>query len=284
VQMLPDFVLLQHRPTSVWIDEKFNKPPVIELIRDPDRFFSDKRCVVVKDQKKIKVARVPVEISGVLYRIFIKRYNAFSLRSRLLSIFTRSGAFRSLQGAAILKDAGFATARPLAALESRRCGVVTKSFYITEEITGGKTADTYWREDLTMAQPQRLGRRRRFIGRLALTFQALHRQGVYHNDLKDANIIVVPDRDADAELFYLLDLEGTRRYSDLNLRRKIKNLVQLNHTLGRLLRRTEKMYFLKIYLGSSFISKPIRRRWVTAVVEQSRRRDLKARRVVRNPL
>ena len=114
--MLPDFVLLRHRATSVWIDAEFNKPAVNELLWDPDRFFFDERCVVVKDQKKIKVARVVVEVSGVLYRIFIKRYNAFSWRARLLSIFTRSGAFRYLQGAAILQNAGFATARPLAAL------------------------------------------------------------------------------------------------------------------------------------------------------------------------
>lgn len=279
--MLPDFVLIRHRATSGWVDANFNKPAVKRLIWDPDRFFSDERCVVVKDQKKIKVARVAVEVSGVLYRIFIKRYNAFSWRARLLSIFTRSGAFRSLQGAAILQNTGFATAKPLAALESRRCGVVTKSFYLSEEIADGKTADTYWREDLSIAQPQRLRRRRQFISGLALTFQALHRQGVYHNDLKDANIIVVPGKDA--ELFYLLDLEGTRRYSDLNLRRKVKNIVQLNHTLGRLLRRTEKMYFLKVYLDSSFASKRIRRRWVTAVLEQSRRRDLKSRRA-RKPL
>jgi serine/threonine protein kinase len=280
--MLPDFVLLRHRATSVWIDEKFNKPAVIELIWDPDRFFSDKRCVVIKDQRKIKVARVTVELSGVLYRIFIKRYNAFSWRARLLSIFTRSGAFRSLQGAGILQKAGFATAKPMAAVESRRCGAVTKSFYLSEEIVGGKTSDTYWREDLTIAQPQRFRDRRRFISGLAVTFQALHRQGVYHNDLKDANIMVVPEKNR--ELFYLLDLEGTRRYSDLNLRRKIKNIVQLNHTLGRLLRRTEKMYFLKIYLDSSFTNKPVKRRWITAVLEQSRRRDLKSRRVVRKPL
>lgn len=274
--MLPDFVLIRHRATSGWVDANFNKPAVKRLIWDPDRFFSDERCVVVKDQKKIKVARVAVEVSGVLYRIFIKRYNAFSWRARLLSIFTPSGAFRSLQGAAILQNTGFATAKPLAALESRRCGVVTKSFYLSEEIADGKTADTYWREDLSIAQPQRLRRRRQFISGLALTFQALHRQGVYHNDLKDANIIVVPGKDA--ELFYLLDLEGMRRYSDLNLRRKVKNIVQLNHTLGRLLRRTEKMYFLKVYLDSSFASKRIRRRWVTAVLEQSRRRDLKSQR------
>ena len=280
--MLPDFVLVRHRATSVWIDAAFKKPEIIEPLWDPDRFFSDERCVVIKDQKKIKVARVSVEVSGVLYRIFIKRYNAFSWRARFLSIFTRSGAFRSLRGAAILQNAGFATAKPIAALESRRCGVVTESFYLSEEIAGGKTADAYWREDLTKAQPQRLRRRRRFISGLALTFMALHRQGVYHNDLKDANIIVVPE--TNGELFYLLDLEGTRRYSDLNRRRKIKNLVQLNHTLGRLLRRTEKMYFLKVYLDSGFASKAVKRRWVTAVLEQSRRRELKSRRMARKAL
>jgi serine/threonine protein kinase len=279
--MLPDFVLLRHRATSVWIDAKFNKPEIIELIWHPDRFFSDERCVIVKDQKKIKVARVSVEVSGVLYRIFVKRYNAFSWRARLLSIFTRSGAFRSLQGAAILQNGGFATAKPIAALESRRWGVITKSFYLSEEIAGGKTADTYWREDLTIAQPQRFRNRRRFISGLALTFRTLHRRGVYHNDLKDANIIVIPERNG--QMFYLLDLEGTRRYSDLNRRRKIKNIVQLNHTLGRLLRRTEKMYFLKVYLDASFASKPIKRRWVTAVLEQSKRRDLKSRRMARKP-
>jgi serine/threonine protein kinase len=268
--MLPDFVLLRHRTTSVWIDAKFNKPAIMELIWDPDQFFSDERCVVVKDQKKIKVARVALEVSGVLYRIFIKRYNAFSWRARLTSVFTRSGAFRSLQGAAILQNAGFATAKPIAALESRRCGVVTKSFYLSEEIDGGKTADAYWREDLTTAQPQRFRHRRRFISGLALTFQALHRRGLYHNDLKDANIMVVAENNA--ELFYLLDLEGTRRYADINLRRKIKNIVQLNHTLGRFLSRSEKMYFLKVYLDSSFASKPIKRRWVIALLEQSRRR------------
>jgi hypothetical protein len=54
--------------------------------------------------------------------------------------------------------------------------------------------------------------------------------------------------------------------------------------LGRLLRRTEKMYFLKIYLDSNFANKALKRRWITAVLEQSRRRDLKSRRVVRKPL
>jgi hypothetical protein len=85
-------------------------------------------------------------------------------------------------------------------------------------------------------------------------------------------------------MFYLLDLEGTRRYSDLILRRKVKNIVQLNETLGRFLRRSEKMYFLKVYLDSNFASKPVRRRWVGAVLERSRQRDRRSRRSRRKGL
>jgi serine/threonine protein kinase len=278
--MLPDFVFLKHGATSIWVDEKLNKPSVLELILDPERLFSDEKCIVIKDQTKIKVARVPLELSGLLCSVFIKRYNAFSLRSRLFSLFPRSGAVRSLQGAAILRDAGIATAMPVAALESRRLGVVTKSFYFSKEIPGGKTADAYWREDLTTTlERQRLWRRRRFLSGLAWMFHTLHQLGIYHNDLKDANILVVSD--SGTESFYLIDLEGIRHYSKVNFRRRIKNIVQLNRTLGRLLRRAEKMYFLKIYLGSRFTSKLIKRRWVRTILEQSKRRDLKTQRTAR---
>jgi hypothetical protein len=84
--------------------------------------------------------------------------------------------------------------------------------------------------------------------------------------------------------FYLLDLEGVRVYENLNHSRRIKNLVQLNRTLGRFIRRTDKLYFLKVYLGSVFRNRLEKRRWVTEVVEQSRWRDLKTQRFARKPL
>ena len=233
----------------------------------------------MKDQKKTKVGRISLEVSGQRRSLYIKRYNAFSLRVKLMSIFRRSGAVRSLQGAAILKDAGFSTATPVAAVESRRWGMVMKSFYLSEEIAGGTSTDSYWHRDLTGAHR---GARRRFLESLALAFQTFHRRGVYHNDLKDANILVAPDKESVS--FYFVDLEGVRLYSNLNRSRRIKNLVQLNRTLGRFLRRPDKLYFLKVYLGPVFRNRLIKRRWVTAVLEQSRRRDLKTRHLARKLL
>src|SRR5262249_27902343 len=71
----------------------------------------------------------------------------------------------------------------------------------------------------------------------------------------------------------LLDLEGIRRYRKLNRRRQMKNLVQLNRTLGKYLRATDKLRFLESYLGPSFSNRIGKRDWVASVLRQSHRLD-----------
>ena len=280
MKSLPDFVLIRRGEYSIWIHRGLEKTSIVDRIANPDQLFKESGCVVLKNQKKIKVGRIPIEVSGQRRSVYIKRYNAFSARAKFMSMFNRSGAVRSLQGAAILKRAGISTATPVAAVESRQFGIVMKSFYVSEEILGGMTADQYWHS--MVKDSKRDGWRRRFLERLASIFQMLHRRGVYHNDLKDANILVVSDQETMS--FYLLDLEGVRLYPRLNHSRRIKNLVQLNRTLGRFIRRADKLYFLKVYLGPVFRNRLEKRRWVTEVIEQSRWRDLKTQRLARKPL
>jgi serine/threonine protein kinase len=280
MKSLPDFVLLRRGEYSVWIHRGLEKTSIVDRIVNPDQLFEENGCMVLKNEKKVKVGRIPIDVSGRRRLLYVKRYNAFSARAKFMSMFNRSGAVRSLQGAAILKRAGISTATPVAALESRQFGMVMKSFYVSEEVIGGMTTDKYWHS--IMNDSKRDGWRRRFLERLASIFQMLHDRGVYHNDLKDANILVVPDEDKLS--FYLLDLEGVRLYPNLNHSRRVKNLVQLNRTLGRVTRRADKLYFLKVYLGPVFRNRLQKRRWVTEVIEQSRWRDLKTQRLARKPL
>ena len=166
------------------------------------------------------------------------------------------------------------TVRPLAAVDSRSWGMLNGSFFLSEEIKNGKTADAYWREELlTMKGKEGLRRRNCFLGALGELFRCLHKQGLYHNDLKDANILVQLGAGGSAERFYLLDLEGIRRYRKLNRRRQIKNLVQLNRTLGKYLRAADKLRFLEGYLGTAFSKRIDKRDWVTRVLRQSIRLD-----------
>jgi len=266
----PNFVSIKRGPLFMQVVPELANHLIPHVVSDPDDFFSLPGCEVIKDQRKIKVARVRIEIQGDAKTVYIKRYNAFSWRYRVGSWFQSSGASRSLRGAAILAESRIRTAPCLAAIEARAWGMLQRSFFLSEEIPEGKTADVYWREAL-LAMKGRTGQRqrRRFLRDMGVFFNSLHEQGLYHNDLKDANIVLSPDPEGEGTRFYLLDLEGVRRYRILNRRRRIKNLVQLHRTLGSYLRRPDKLRFLKGYLGPSFAHKTTQRQWVSAVLRQS---------------
>src|SRR5262249_36419442 len=100
--------------------------------------------------------------------------------------------------------------------------------------------------------------RRGFAQALGAFFRRLHAAGVYHNDLKDVNLLVTGP--LSAPRFTLLDLERVT-LGDVSDRRRVKNLVQLARTLGPLATRTDRARFLAAY----------------AADERGRRRALAAR-------
>jgi hypothetical protein len=271
VNSFAEFQRIEHRRSTVWARRSFAKSPMIELLADPDLLLARPDCVLVKDQRKITVGRVALIPNR--RAVYVKRYNAFSFRYRVQSLFCRSGAVRSLRGAALLSGAGIAVAAPVAAVEVRRRGMLERSYYIAEEISGGKTADAYWREELKrIAGRGGFRARRRFLAALGALFKTLHGARIYHDDLKDFNILVRDGQNGEQELF-LLDLEGVRRCRVLSARRKVKNLVQLHRTLGKFLSRTEELAVLKSYLRAS--AAPAR--WVESILAASRRADALSR-------
>jgi hypothetical protein len=281
----PNFVLHRQGKCKIWLDNSYADPKFIVLLKNPDELFEFPTCEVVKDQYKIKVARVVIDVSGEKQGIYIKRYNSFSLRQRFGSAFVPSGGVKSLRGAAILNRKGIPTAKPIAAVEERRQGAVHKSFFLSKEIFGGVTVDVYWMTTLQPC-PHRAGfkRRRVFLNALGALFRALHGQSVYHNDLKDANILAAPGNDGDSINLYLLDLEGVRQYRHLSESRRIKNLVQLNRTLGRHLSKTQRLAFLRAYLARSFFDRRLKRKLIAKVINSSTHLDAaKALQQVRGP-
>jgi hypothetical protein len=274
VENFPDFGCHKVGNALIWAATEYAAPADIALMADADRLFQDAGCEIIKDQRKIKIARIRIKLGGRNRALYLKRYNAFSWRIPLGSLFRRSGAVKALRGVEVLASSRVAGAKPVAAVENRRWGMVTKSFFFTEEIAGGKTIDAYWRENIgALGGRDGFRRRRSFLRALALLFRSLHGQRVYHGDLKDVNIIVVAGEPGQADCFFLLDLEGIRGYGRLSRRRRVKNLVQLNRTFGRYVRSTDKMYFLKEYLAAAFSDPREKRRWAIQVLGRSSRLD-----------
>jgi len=274
VKTLLDHIHLRNGSSSLWISRSLDAQSALRLFTDPDALFSRPQCKLIKDQRKIKVGRVPLEMGDGFGRVYLKRYNAFSWRYRFVSLLVSSAALRSWAGAGILMGADFRTGKPVAAVECRSWGMLTKSFYIAEEIPSGSTVNGHWREKLKdLKGAEGFRQRRIFLGALAALFRSLHAMGIYHNDLKDANIFVCRDENIQEDSFYLLDLEGIRRFRHLGERRRVKNLVQLNRTMGRTLSNTNKIYFLKIYLGKIFSDGKIKREWIRRIIKVSERED-----------
>ncbi|MGE5218531.1 MAG: lipopolysaccharide kinase InaA family protein [Chloroflexota bacterium] len=270
----PSFVRHRQSGVTLWVDREFVDPVFLDALAEADGLFALPTCQIVKDQKKIKVARLGLSIAGRERILYVKRYNSFSLRFKVLSPLFRSGALRSLRGAGILARGGIASARPVAALEKRKYAVLLHSFFISDEIAGGKTADAYWMEHLrSRSGPEGFRCRRRFIERLAGLFQSLHAARIYHNDLKDANILAVGRNGHTDCALFLLDLEGVRQCHRIGERRRVKNLVQLYRTLGGYLSRPQQLFFLKAYLEASFLDRGCKRRWIGRVLRRARRID-----------
>ncbi len=64
--------------------------------------------------------------------------------------------------------------------------------------------------------------------------------------------------------FVLLDLEDVRPLARIGRRRRLKNLAQLERTLGRHASATDRLRFLRAYLGPD-ASRAERRAWARAV-------------------
>lgn len=269
---LPDYHFEERGGAKIWINRKFHGEELLDLLADCDQLLVRSNCQIIKDQRKIKIGRLTLIVKDKALAVYIKRYNTFSMRYRIGSLLSESGAVRSLRGAKIVQSAGICTPTPIAAIDVREKGVLCRSFFVTEEIAGGKTVDAYWREVLaTRGERQR----RKFLTRLATLFRSLHLAGIYHNDLKDANIIVAPRLHHASYNFTLLDLDGVRQYGNLSERRRIKNLVQINRTLGQYVRWSDKAYFMRRYFAEGVTDREEMKRLIRLVLAESQRRDVK---------
>lgn len=239
---------------------------------DPDRLLTHPSCRVVKFQRKVAVGDIDTPV-GTLY---VKRYNVHAWRVLFGSLGRPSPAHRAFVAAAALAARGFAVPPVVAAVEYRRLGLCLRSFFVTRAVTDGETADRRWAA-LRRGAPDAAQRhaRRTLARALGTLFRTLHARGVYHADLKDVNILV-RGAPASPELV-LLDLERVTVGPAPSLRRRTKNLVQLERTLGRLAGATDRMRILHAYLGPE-ADRAARHAWARRVLGAAAHKERQRRR------
>ena len=97
-------------------------------------------------------------------------------------------------------------------------------------------------------KPQRgtIKRKRVFINDLAKTIGRMHNQNIFHYDLKTCNIMV-KEKDKSFD-FIFLDFDKVSFEEEITIRKRVKNLTQMNLSTPGLITITDRLRFLKEYL------------------------------------
>src|SRR5262245_15416864 len=240
-----------------------DRQELVRLVSRPPEQWAAAR--VLKHDRGTTVTLLTLPTGAVV----IKHHRLHTWRRRGDALRHGSPARRAWRGAQLLQARGFPVPRPLAAFEKRIAGTLRESWYCSEGLQTQVPLDVYWRDRQKHWTPRQ---RRAFLQSLAEFLRAFHTAGLYAGDMRDANLLVEDDGDAHWK-FYLVDLDHVLHVERLSQKRRLKNLVQLERTLGRRARASERLFFFYQYLGSPLPPRAQRHALLHRLLRLRRRKD-----------
>jgi hypothetical protein len=157
-----------------------------------------------------------------------------------------------------------------------------EGYLLTEKLPAARHLRDYVQELQQLPAQARRVRLWQLIERLARLIAAVHSRRIAHSDLKAANLLVSPepwrvahpDRKepgptavGDSEQLWLIDLVGVSIQDKLGRRRKVRDLARLHASFHAhpAVTRTDKLRFLRHYLGWGLRGKAGWKQWWRAI-------------------
>jgi serine/threonine protein kinase len=160
----------------------------------------------------------------------------------------------------------------MALIEERRWGVLRDSFLFMEDLTDCPGIDRYVKAAFSeKTGDDRHGEKRSFIAAFAVAMRSLHDRGLFHKDLKAANILVEKTGDLSWK-FHLIDMDGVSfRKGPLQPQKRILNLIQINASIPLQISSTDRLRFMLKYRSEKGLSER-GKAFARKVIEGSKKR------------
>ncbi len=193
---------------------------------------------VLKQSDRIRVVRASLFGRDVL----IKRYDLVGPFDRLKYRFRPSRARRAWATARTFIRSRIPTPEPLGFLEVLDGSLPVRSYFLTEFLVDARSARKWIQPHFPRQPPAVKDAVRRELLDLLLS---LYRHGAYHKDTKTANLLLRSPEDPARRAFFWIDLECVSFGVRPSRHQIVRNLVQLNGSLGTKVSEEDRLAFLR---------------------------------------
>ena len=206
-------------------------------------------AVIIKRDSKTVLTRHNFKDKTV-QNVVVKQYRVGCFGRLLKSLFLGSAGRKAWVAGNGLRVYGFNTPLPLALIEKRILGIPTDSYLIMEEVKGSLEMDRYILKNFYNRKD--IKKKKALISNFAKTLGEMHKHNIFHHDLKTCNIMV-KEKDTSFD-FTFLDFDKVSFREEITVRKRVKNLTQINLSTPRLFTLTDRLRFLKEYLDQCDIT------------------------------
>ncbi len=192
-----DFSKISYATMTGMYDRQYAGPEFVKMLQDPDVLLDARETQWLKKGRSSTVGKVTLDGREFV----IKRYNMKNVWHRFRRSMRVTRAAKSWRLAQKLYLFGVPTAKPAAFIEKKWLGLRSKSYYVTEYVSGEHLAAFFARcndDENKIA---------RMIKRVMALLRNVTKLDITHGDLKITNILI----DA-CEQPLLIDLDGAREH------------------------------------------------------------------------
>ena len=215
-------------------------PPLADLRARVEAALRHPSTQILKRSPESVVARVDWEGVPVL----VKTYPVHGWMERFKDRWRAPRALRAWTAARVFEQIGLPAPRPLAILLGTRLEGARCHLFVSEAIGEAITA-RQWIKPRLHTKPGEF--RLKVARQLLRFFLDMERHGVIHGDTKASNLLVRLGPDGLARRHWWIDLEAVRFDHPPSRRLLLRNLIQLNGSIGRRLPRADRLAFLADY-------------------------------------
>ena len=257
-----EFSVKKEKGVVVYCRKDFLYDRLRRVIEDHLSFVKERASELAKHSPEVMVSL----LDDGENRICVKQFCYPDLWSRFKEGFRLSKGLRAWVGGNGLGVRGISSIRPLALLERESWFGLIESFFVMEASETGEEMDRYIFKGFDGFEEKRL-----FVKDFTRWLSQLHQKKIYHQDMKTCNIIV--SKDSKTWKFRLLDLEDVLLDEKVDEKKLFKNLIQLNTSTPKVMRRNDRFRFFKEYLRlNPIVRSP--KRFLRELIEKSHQRGL----------